>query len=49
MANALDRNELFSFAESHRDEYEALLKRLSKHQPSPAIRRTRKTFAKAST
>ena len=27
MANALDRNELFSFAKSHRDEYEALLKR----------------------
>jgi acetylornithine deacetylase/succinyl-diaminopimelate desuccinylase-like protein len=27
MANALDRNELFSFAKSHRQEYEALLKR----------------------
>jgi acetylornithine deacetylase/succinyl-diaminopimelate desuccinylase-like protein len=27
MANALDRNQLFSFARSHRDEYEALLKR----------------------
>jgi hypothetical protein len=27
MANALDRNELFSFAKNHRDEYEALLKR----------------------
>jgi acetylornithine deacetylase/succinyl-diaminopimelate desuccinylase-like protein len=27
MANALDRNQLFSFATNHRDEYEALLKR----------------------
>jgi len=27
MANALDRNQLFSFAKNHRDEYEALLKR----------------------
>ena len=27
MANALDRKQLFSFAKSHRDEYEALLKR----------------------
>ena len=27
MANPLDRNQLFSFAKSHRDEYEALLKR----------------------
>jgi acetylornithine deacetylase/succinyl-diaminopimelate desuccinylase-like protein len=27
MANALDRDQLFSFAKSHRDEYEALLKR----------------------
>src|SRR6185295_10858131 len=27
MANALDRKELYSFAENHRDEYEALLKR----------------------
>jgi len=27
MANALDRKKLYSFAESHRDEYEALLKR----------------------
>jgi acetylornithine deacetylase/succinyl-diaminopimelate desuccinylase-like protein len=27
MANPLDRNQLFSFADSHRDEYEALLKR----------------------
>jgi len=27
MADALDRNQLFSFAGNHRDEYEALLKR----------------------
>jgi len=27
MADALDRNQLFSFARSHRDEYETLLKR----------------------
>src|SRR6266850_2387988 len=27
MANALDRDQLFSFARNHRDEYEALLKR----------------------
>ncbi len=27
MANPLDRNQLFSFAKDHRDEYEALLKR----------------------
>ena len=27
MANALDRNQLLSFAANHRDEYEALLKR----------------------
>ena len=28
MANALNRDQLFSFARSHRDEYEALLKRV---------------------
>src|SRR4029453_11003877 len=27
MANPLDRNQLFSFAKNHRDEYETLLKR----------------------
>ena len=27
MANTLDRDQLFSFAKTHRDEYEALLKR----------------------
>ena len=45
MASALDRNQLFSFAKSHREEYETLLKTFVETPTVSSDPATRKTFA----
>lgn len=49
MANALNRDQLFSFAKSHREEYEALLKQFVETPTVSCDPGMPRTFAKALT